>query len=80
MDDLAEKIGRLTGRIEATESRLDRHESYVGSMIKSMNDKLDKLSDQLASSAGRVGVFNLLWTGGGGVALGYVVVKALNVH
>ncbi len=77
---MGEKVGRLTGRLEAAEGRLDRHESYVVAQITAMNVKLDNLAAQIAIGTGGFSLLTLIWTGGGGLALGYVTLKALGAH
>ncbi len=42
-DPIPMQIGRLEGRLGATESRLDRHETFVSDKFMSFESKLDHL-------------------------------------
>lgn len=67
-DAIYRDIGRLDGRVTAMESRMDRHEAYVGeelrgvrSQLKSMDEKLDRLTLSVeAKSAESIGQGKLI--------------------
>jgi hypothetical protein len=83
-DELVLRVGELGGRVIAMESRMDRHEAYMGEKLRSvetrlgsMDEKLDSITVALASSkaeaTGRGTLIRWVLTGVGaiGTLLGY---------
>ena len=53
-DELVLRVGELGGRITAMESRMDRHENYMGEKLRSVGNQLDAMDtklDQIAIAA-----------------------------
>lgn len=50
--DLNREVGRLDGRMQAMESRIERHEDDVRSRLDKMDGKLDEIQETLAKAAG----------------------------
>lgn len=70
-DELVLRVGELGGRVIAMESRMDRHEAYMGEKLRSvetrlgsMDEKLDSITVALASSKaearGRGGLIKII--------------------
>lgn len=50
--DLGIQVGRIDGRLDALEGRMNRFESTVSADLKGIKDKLDSISDDLAQKLG----------------------------
>jgi hypothetical protein len=66
-DHGARVLGRLEGRVDALDERMDRHEASISARLSSIEAKLDTVVTTLASSLGGIRVFH--WIGGVVIAL-----------
>jgi hypothetical protein len=55
-------MGRLEGRVDAMQERMDRHEASISIRLSSIEGKLDTVVTTLASGLGGLRVFH--WIGG----------------
>lgn len=88
--DVAGKLGALDARMTAMESRMGRHEDFMGGQIASLsskmdtqngsiNAKLDALIVQVAQGAGGLKLGSLLWTSAGVGLIAFVVGRVFNL-
>jgi hypothetical protein len=66
--DQARVLGRLEGRVDALDERMDRHEAAISSRLASIDAKIDTIVTTLAGGIGGVRVFH--WIGGLMLAVG----------
>lgn len=48
-DELVLRVGELGGRVIAMESRMDRHEAYVGEKLRNVEAQLGRMDEKLDS-------------------------------
>jgi hypothetical protein len=69
----ARMLGRLEGRVDALDERMNRHEASIAARLSSIEAKIDAMTNTLAGGLGGIRVFH--WVGGLLLALGGFVAK-----
>jgi hypothetical protein len=77
--DLREQVGHLRGRVEGVEAWLGRLDSSVMLKLDNLDRKISDISEKVSAQSGGHSVLSYLWIGGGGAAIGYVALHALNI-
>jgi hypothetical protein len=69
--------GVLVGKVEMLDARMTRHEDWIGKQVVQINDKLDRMTTQLAQGAGGLKTVQVLWTAIGGASIAAASIAAL---
>lgn len=78
MDDIREKIGALTAKVDAAHSRVDKVETQVREDLKEIFKELKTLNETM--NKGKGGLATILFlAGGGGVGAGLFAQKLFSL-
>ena len=76
-DDIREKIGVLTAKVDAAHIRVDRVETEIKSTLKDLHEDMKELNAHMNKSKGGLAVMVFL-SGGTGAGLAILISKLMN--